>query len=76
MVAGVDVAFPGALGPEAVLVHREHYIGIRVVSNCAGDVGRWPDALIPDVSGASPPSQSAPPPASGHNNLVTLTMHT
>ena len=47
MVTGVAVAFPGVLGPESVLVHREHYINITTVSNCAGAVGRWPDALIP-----------------------------
>ena len=32
VVAGIDVAFPGALGAEAVLLHRQHYINISVVS--------------------------------------------
>ena len=47
-VVGIDVAFPGTLDPSALLVHRAHYINISIVSNCAGDLGRWPDALIPE----------------------------
>ena len=47
-VAGIDVAFPGTLEPSALLVHRAHYINISIVSNCAGALGRWPDALIPE----------------------------
>jgi hypothetical protein len=47
-IEGIDVSFPGvADDSSAVLVHREHYINISVVSNCAGSLGRWPDALIP-----------------------------
>lgn len=49
VVTGISVQFPGLLSNETVLVHRQHYINISVVSNCAGDVGLWPDALIPDV---------------------------
>ena len=48
-MAGIDVAFGGALGADAVLVHRQHYINISIESNCAGALGRWPDALIPAV---------------------------
>ena len=48
IVRGIAVDFP-ALGPGAALVHRENYINISVVSNCAGALGRWPDALIPAV---------------------------
>ena len=48
-VSSIEVAFPSALGADGILVHREHYINISVVSNCAGALGRWPDALIPDT---------------------------
>eukprot|EP00041_Stephanoeca_diplocostata_P024187 m.606598 g.606598 ORF g.606598 m.606598 type:complete len:729 (+) comp22471_c0_seq4:1-2187(+) len=28
-------------------IHREHYINITTVSNCDGEFGLWPDALVP-----------------------------
>ena len=49
VVTSVGVSLPSALGPEAFLVHRQAYLNISVVSNCAGDPGRWPDPLIPDT---------------------------
>ena len=68
-VAGIDVAFPGTLDPSALLVHRAHYINISIVSNCAGGLGRWPDALIPekDVYDGQTRSAFPAPVAAGTN---------
>ena len=48
-VVGIEAAFAGLDPDRTVLVHREHYIDLKVASNCAGGTGLWPDALIPDV---------------------------
>ena len=49
VVTSIAVSFPSALGLDAFLVHRQAYLNISVVSNCAGSIGRWPDPLIPDT---------------------------
>jgi hypothetical protein len=50
-VIGIDVVFEPStvFGADSVLIHRQHYIDILTVSNCDGELGRWPDALIPAV---------------------------
>jgi hypothetical protein len=46
IVNNVIVTFPS---PIATLVHEVRYINITTVSNCEGDIGRWPDPLVPVV---------------------------
>ena len=48
--AGGDPAGAALLNrPNSTLLHRAAYIDIRIVSDCDGAPGPWPDALIPDV---------------------------
>jgi hypothetical protein len=48
VVVGVDCVFAG-IKPEGVLVHRQHFLNITTQSDCDGDIGQWPDALVPVV---------------------------
>ena len=43
-VEGIQVTLPAGVD---ALVHRVHYIDIKNVSNCDGDLGLWPDAFPP-----------------------------
>eukprot|EP00038_Savillea_parva_P025128 m.46339 g.46339 ORF g.46339 m.46339 type:complete len:659 (+) comp6748_c0_seq1:59-2035(+) len=45
-VHGVSTTFPAGSGMSS-LVHGVRYINISTQSDCNGDVGEWPDALVP-----------------------------
>jgi hypothetical protein len=46
-VTSIEVSF--GEGSLKALIHRELYINITTVSDCDGDLGLWPDALVPVV---------------------------
>jgi hypothetical protein len=46
-VSGIAITPPPGTNVTS-LVHRERHINITTVSDCDGDVGLWPDALIPE----------------------------
>ena len=79
-VNSVAVAFTGGppVGiallsrPNSTLVHRAAYIDIKIVSDCDGTPGPWPDALIPDRDPWHGEKRNALPAtaAAGHQNML------